>query len=328
MGRWYRFAPLGIVAGLLGILAFMAPGGQELEEKFGLHWLFHLRGTVKPPDDVIIIAIDHPSATQFGLPLLPRLWPRDMHARLIERLTAAGVQNVVFDLIFDAPSQVPEYDEELSRAMAASNNTILIERLTYQALNVQNESVYADIRYEGVTELLPVIADAARARAPFPLPKAERVNTYWTFKESAGDFPTAPVVVLQLFTLPLYDEFIRLLTTVDSALVAQLPANAASVVDIEDLVFAMRQLLTNHPNAAARIQAELYRTDWLDAVQKQHIAALLIAYSSDEKHYLNFYGPPRTVKTIPYHQALQSLTSGDQHRLLEYDTSGLVMITQ
>lgn len=80
IARWYKFLLLGIVTGLIGAGFFLTSYGQALEERFGLYWLFHLRGSIAAPDEVTVIALDQPSATQFNLPLLPRLWPREMHA--------------------------------------------------------------------------------------------------------------------------------------------------------------------------------------------------------------------------------------------------------
>ncbi|UJP04872.1 MAG: adenylate/guanylate cyclase domain-containing protein [Nitrosomonas sp.] len=313
MIRWYKRLLPGLLIGLIGAGILMMPVGQKLEEKFGLYWLFHLRGAIPAPDQVAIIAIDQPSAVQLDLPLLPRLWPREMHARLIERLTAAGARLIVFDLIFDSPSPVPRQDEKLSRAMRLAGNTVLIERLTYHnaELALDDRQAPAVVRQEGTTRLLPEIIEAALASAPFPLPKAERVNDYWTFKSSAGDLPTVPVIVLQLFALPLHDEFARLLALADPLAAARLPAITAERDAVEDLVFFLRELFANNSRLAANLQARLYHDSVLNKTQKQLLAALIAVYSDDEKHYLNFYGPPRTVKTIPYFEALRLLGETD-----------------
>lgn len=312
IARWYKFLLLGIVTGFIGAGFFLTPYGQALEEKFGLYWLFHLRGPIVAPDEVTVIALDQPSAMQFNLPLLPRLWPREMHAQLIKRLSAAGARIVVFDLIFDSPSAIPESDKQLAQAMREAGNTVLIERLTYRntELPVDDNPKRSDIRHEGALRLLPDIADAALASAPFPLPKAERVSGYWTFKSSAGDFPTVPVTVLQLYMRPLHDALVRLLTATDSALAARLPAAMADRVDTEEWLLAMRQLFAADPQLAAAVQEKLRQDDTLSAAQKRHLAVLIAVYSGDEKRYLNFYGPPRTIRTVPYSEAYQLLATG------------------
>ena len=117
MTKWFKQFLLGSLIGLLGVFLHLSPLGLALEEKFGLEWLFHLRGAVPAPDDVIVIAIDQPSANHLGLPIAPRLWPRDLHARLIDKLTEAGARVIIFDLIFDSPSASSENDEKLAHAM-------------------------------------------------------------------------------------------------------------------------------------------------------------------------------------------------------------------
>ena len=318
MTKWFKQLLLGSLIGLLGVLIHLSPLGLVLEEEFGLSWLFHLRGTVAAPDDVIVVAIDQPSATQLGLPITPRLWPRDLHARLIDQLTEAGARVIIFDLIFDTPSAIPENDEKLAHAMKMAGNVVLVERLVYQdtGLLIADEQVNDRILQEGPAQLLPLIADATKAQAPFPLPKAERVNNYWTFKASAGDIPTAPAVVLQIFTLPIYDNFIRLLYKVDSALEEQLPAYANDI-NLEDLTFALRHIFISQPQIVQKMQAELNHDASLTYADKQLITSLLNLYSAPEKHYLNFYGPPRSVRTIPYYQALQLKEDNATGNLLE-----------
>ena len=66
MTKWFKQFLLGSLIGLLGVFLHLSPLGLALEEKFGLEWLFHLRGAVPAPDDVIVIAIDQPSANHLG----------------------------------------------------------------------------------------------------------------------------------------------------------------------------------------------------------------------------------------------------------------------
>jgi len=306
MAKWFKQLLLGSFIGLFGVLVYLLPFGLELEEKFGLNLLFHLRGAITAPADVIVVAIDQPSATQLDLPITPRLWPRDLHASLIEKLTEAGARVIIFDLIFDTPSVIPENDKKLAHAIEAAGNIVLIERLVYRdtGLFLDDEQKQNRLFEEGPAPLLPIIADATEARAPFPLPKAERVNDYWTFKASAGDIPTAPVIALQIFTLPIYDDFVRLLHTVDPKITAQLPPHSKDI-DIEDLILTLRHIFTNRPQITQKIQAELNRDSNMSLTEKKMVISLLNLYSGHEKNYLNFYGPPRSITTVPYYQVLQ-----------------------
>lgn len=51
-GRFRQFL-FGVFIGLAGFIVNLIPLGLALEEKFGLYWLFHLRGTVSAPDEVV-----------------------------------------------------------------------------------------------------------------------------------------------------------------------------------------------------------------------------------------------------------------------------------
>lgn len=318
MAKWFKQLLLGNFIGLFGILVYLLPFGSVLEEKFGLNWLFHLRGEITVPDDVVVVAIDQPSASQLDLPITPRLWPRDLHARLIDKLTEAGARVIIFDLIFDTPSAIPENDKKLAHAIKAAGNVVLIERLVYRdtGLLIDAEQTQNRILEEGPAPLLSIIADAAEARAPFPLPKAERVNDYWTFKASAGDIPTAPVIALQVFTLPIYDDFVRLLHAADPTITEQLPPHSKDS-DIEDLILTLRHIFINRPQMAQKIQTELNRDSNLSLAEKKMVTSLLNLYSSHEKNYLNFYGPPRSITTVPYYQVLQLHENNIDKNLLE-----------
>lgn len=307
MTHWYRQFILSVFVGLFGVLVNLTPWGLLLEEKFGLFWLFNMRGEIAAPHDVVVISIDQPSATQLGLPITPSTWPRYLHAQLIENLTAAGARVIAIDLVFDKPSEIAENDEILAHAINKARNVVLVERLGFEETELfmdESDLAHSRIAKEGPTQLLPIIADAAVAHSPFPLPKAARVNDYWTFKASAGDVPTMAVAVLQVFTLPVYNDFVRLLHSANPAYAAKLPVDK-DTVDIEDLIFTLRNIFVQDPQIKKQMEAALSRDTKLDATARKYIYALLNLYAGDAVRYLNFYGPPRSIQTVPYYQVLQ-----------------------
>jgi len=308
MARWLKYFFMGIFTGLLGVTIYLSPGGLWLEERFGLSALFQLRGAIKAPDEVVVVALDQQSAEQLKLHVKPRLWPRSMHARLIDQLAAAGASTIIFDLIFDTPSDIPKQDEELANAIKRAGNVLLVERLNYQdsaSLNQPDGISYQAFIQEGTTQLLPIIGEAAKARAPFTLPKAERVHHYWTFKSYAGDIATVPVVVLQIYAAGLYGDFVRLLNSAEPGLSTQLPARIDET-DIEDLILTLRNRFTGNPQLASKMKEDLDRDRSLKPGETKILRSLLDVYAGDQIRYLNFYGPPRSITTIPYYQALQA----------------------
>ena len=327
MSIWIKRLLLGSLIGLLGVLAILTPVGSQLEEDLGLSWLFHLRGAITAPREVVVVAIDKLSADQLGLPRTPSLWPRNLHARLIERLSKAGAQVIAFDLRFDTPSSVPEFDVELASAMSKAGNVVVVERLdseeSHLIIDRAGGSYSAGTMIKSAP-LLPIIADAALAHAAFPLPRASRVNDYWAFKTSAGDAPTLPVVVLQLVALEAYKDFVHLLHNVNPLHAAQLPSNKNAVV-VEDLILTLHGIFTEEPQIAQHMLLELGRDLRVNPRNKLLIQSLLSLYAGGDVRYLNFYGPPRTVQTVPYYQALQSTHRSVASDLTENDFEGKVV---
>jgi adenylate cyclase len=151
---------------------------------------------------------------------------------------------------------------------------------------------------------LPVVEAASVARTTFTLPRASQVNHYRAFNADSGDAPTLPAVVLQLVALDAYDDFVRLLRNASPSDAMQLPADKKTI-PVDNLMLALWGIFTEKPQIAQDMLADLNRDLTLDYKTISLIKSLLSLYSSNEKRYLNFYGPPRTLQTIPYYQALR-----------------------
>lgn len=318
MSKRVRQILLGIFTGLLGCFIYLTPQGWALEERYGLYWLFQFRGAIPPPDEVMVVAIDRPSANQLGLPVSPNFWPwpRDIHARLIDRLASAGAQIIVLDLIFHTPGANPGHDRQLAQAIRNAGNVIIVERLHSELLALtdnQTDALQFRLIKEESIPLLPEFADAVFAHAPFPLPDKPRINAYWAFKPGMGDAPTIPAIVFQTYALQIYDDLVALLRTIRAPDIDQLPQQRHQISDMETVIFFLRQLFTDHPDIRQRIVSELHASR-LDDRKKQLIASLMKVYASDGAHYLNFYGPPRSIHTVPYYQIVQS-AEGDEASL-------------
>ena len=178
--------------GLVGVVADRLPLVSALEESAGLAWLFHWRGAVPAPTQVVVIAIDQESTRVLGLPSKPDQWPRAYHARLIHQLALAGARVIAFDLLFDKASPSPEQDDALAEAMRVANNVLLTESLVHDRVIIQAEHAHpaSTISIEKTTLPIALLANAAVGTAPFPLPKNRRVDATWFFKSSAGSNPT------------------------------------------------------------------------------------------------------------------------------------------
>ncbi len=85
----------------------------SLQELRSFDYLSTLDDPSPPPDSPIVVAIDEPSLAEINVQWP---WPRDIHARLIEALRAAGARAIGLDIIFAEPS-VPARDAALAAAL-------------------------------------------------------------------------------------------------------------------------------------------------------------------------------------------------------------------
>jgi len=124
MTRQAKVLLLGILTGLFGVVVSSLPGMQALEENTGLDLLFKLRGTRTPPADVVVVSIDKLSAQALGLPNEPVLWPRSIHAQMVNRIADAGASVIVPDIFFREP-RGPGEDQLLAQAIRDANRVVL-----------------------------------------------------------------------------------------------------------------------------------------------------------------------------------------------------------
>jgi CHASE2 domain-containing sensor protein len=122
------------VVGAVAITAALLTASQsnlnQLLERQVQTLFFELRGQVKPPQDIVILAIDEDSLSQgtkvypvdpqkyaFLEPLQTWPWSRAAYARAIDRLIAGGARSVAIDLLFDSPSSDAAGDRAFQQAL-------------------------------------------------------------------------------------------------------------------------------------------------------------------------------------------------------------------
>ena len=306
----FKGLALGLMVALAGTLVTLTPQGRHLEQDIGLSWLYQLRGAVPPPEDVVVVAIDRESATRLNLADRVSRWPRSLHARLIDRLTQAGARVIAFDLTFDTASQDLEQDRALAAAMRKARNVALVALLQRDGIASTNAAAGPSVSIERMVPPIPLLASAASAYAPFVLPKTERVDAYWTFRPGAGDGLTLPVAAFHIYALQAHEELGILWRQAGAPSAPWLPANHDALADpgaVRAFALKLHGALVDEPALAERMLKQLRSTSEREVSprKKQIIGALLKLYNADDSHYLNFYGPPRTIRTVPYYQALQ-----------------------
>jgi len=309
MKHWLRGVLIGGAVAMCGVVLALTPLQLPLETRVGLYSLFHLRGERPPPAEVAIVAIDGRTGEKLGFSPLPRDWPRSIHGKLVDELTRRGAAAIVFDLDLRR-SRGAEQDQAFARAVAASNRVVLFEHLNgrRQPIEGQDGRIHGAVWVEELEPPLPVLAGAARALGSFPLPKmGAAVHQFWTFKTSAREAPTMPAAALQVYALQRYEQWRALLASSTHVPLDGLPMKAAEIRDVRQMKALMqgtRRLFEQDPDLATRIADQAAANPGTDPLSRVQ-TALLGLYAGNKERYLNYYGPPGTIHTLPYHAVIK-----------------------
>jgi adenylate cyclase len=324
MSRIAKTILFGLLVAVIGVVASFTDVAHEIEENSGLGLLFQARGTKPAPSEVVLISIDRESSERLNLPDNTERWPRSVHTRLVEILANEGARVIVFDLYFIDPRSVTE-DGLLAEAIRRARNVVLAEPLKAKDIPASNIAGFLTAEHRIVETVKPIapIARAAFASAPFVLPKLPvKVNQYWAFQTAAGDSPTFPVVAFQLYALAAYEEFFGLLEAVNPSAARRLPhsATALEAGGAIRLIREIRSIFESEPSLSARISAELKRSGLAarDPSKSALVESLISLYGGADHRYLNYYGPPRTLRTVPFHQVLQPGESSFGGRAVDF----------
>ena len=268
---------LGWALAAFGVVLALLPMAGDLEQRFGLQWLFSMRGAEPAPPDVVVLAINSETTDALNLPEKPAQWSRTLHTQAVDALRKAGAAAVVFDLFFEESR--PE-DGDFARAITLANNVVLSKRLVAQSEAQQSATA--------------LLHQAAALNATFILPREPlRVDGYWTFKSEDGDLATMPVAALQVVARPYFARLRTLLIGLEGALGADLQASNTT---------GLRSLLSAQPALLPRALKKIRNLPDSTPREKQILRALLMTYGGEPARYLNFYGPPRSITTISYYR--------------------------
>ncbi|MDA2932998.1 adenylate/guanylate cyclase domain-containing protein [Acidobacteria bacterium AH-259-D05] len=110
--------------GLIGVLSLYTPYLESLELKGYDFMMATLRGPLPAPEDIIIVAIDETSLAEFE-DYFQWPWPRSVHGQLIRSLNEAGVQAIIFDVVFAGGTEEEE-DGDLADAIGESRVPVIL----------------------------------------------------------------------------------------------------------------------------------------------------------------------------------------------------------
>ncbi len=310
MNRVWRGLLIGSLIAIAGTALFFSPWGLKVEEEFGLAMLFRIRGPRLPPDGVVIVNLDQDPSSRLGLPENFSVWPRTIHARMVDRLKDLGAAAIAFDVHF-VEARHPADDLVLAESIRRAGNVILFAELKRRTIDPPGGAREAGkVAIDILVPPIPPLADAALALAPFPIPKRPlRISQTWLFKQSAGELPTLPVVVLQTMA-GRHDAYLQSLlgrNTPDR--LDPPPASsrqAAATAGPVDRIRAARETFKQRPGLAAQLLSDLAAgpTALPSAADRALLQALVRMYAGKDNIHVNFYGPPATLPTLSYSEIL------------------------
>ena len=302
----------GCAVGLVGFVFSFTHMARGFEEDVGLDLLFKLRGIQQPPTEAVVVSIDRDSAENLKIPDNPDKWPRSVHARLIDTLVQGGAKAITFDVHFIEP-KVAEDDQLFEQAIRRAGNVVLADAMRAKDIPISpaGNGATGTTNIVKLTKPFEPFAKAATGTAPFVLPRIPfKVNQYWTFQQGAGDAPTFPVVALQQYGLEGFGEIVQLVRQVNPVYADKLPVDieqARVTRGLVGMIRDLRDLFEGDPLLADQVRDELERSG-LRAKDEGHyrlLKALINVYGGETSRYINYYGPPGTIPTIRYDQALQ-----------------------
>ena len=306
-------AIVAIVASLFGLLvSLVSPvltdeSSLGIEESVGLDMLYTLRRPAEPLANVIVLALSNEAGVRLGLEEALedekelKGWPRHLHAQLLDIFSGLGVRAVVFDVFFNSDG-VAEDDQTLAvaiEAFEATGDVLLFEGLDREEEFLDDDLPAASFRMVSDHPDPPIelLDRPARGSVTFPLPDTRgAVNRYWTFVDQADGTPSLPVAAFALYAESSHDSLLRYLRS------ALPDAQLDEGTDLGELMASVRRLALSNPDVFAAFEPG----------DDRHAATLRDLYTEPVSNYINYYGPPMSIRTV---RADQVLLDGPDPRL-------------
>jgi len=196
-----RFRPVAGAVGtvLCGLLLWSSPPGDAWVRS-SYDYLFRF-GSHEVTNEVVVVLMDGAARQELGVDP-GAIWPRELHARLLNKLADEACPLVVLDVVFPA-GRNPESDAALERAMRRQRNLVLAAEQE-SAMHPGMDSVQVGLPWTpflqaagsnhwGVAWLTPDEGDEiVRRHWPFPAPGSDP-SLPWTAARLVGaQLPTVP----------------------------------------------------------------------------------------------------------------------------------------
>jgi adenylate cyclase len=126
--------------------------------------------------------------------------------------------------------------------------------------------------------------------------------------------------------LRLYHEFLRLLQKASPDGAAKLPPDALAAIrktGAPNFIKEIRRTFEGDSSLAGKMSRELDQSDLVTTDAKKYtlLKSLVNIYGGPDRRYLNYYGPPRTIRTVPFYEVV----AAGQHPSGDLDVKGKVV---
>ena len=217
---WLLFSVIGLIWGVLILSTLivrqkiytgswplhhsLAYPGDALDyfEKLSIDWRFTFRGPEKATDEIIILKIDNDSMIGTSgilgeedfkknpnLRLLEKWpYPREAWAKIIDKLTGAGVKMIGIDVVFAQPSLYGEQDDLILQKALAAHQDKLVLAGNYRPANIEARELQDFLRpndlllepFDDITRLVGVVNYDPRERSVIRTSTTEFVIEFGT----------------------------------------------------------------------------------------------------------------------------------------------------
>lgn len=126
---------------------------------------FYWRGTIAPPKDIVILAIDdislrqgefyNPKTRPFLEPFRTTTWKRVVYAQVLEKLVKAGAKVVAFDILFVTPSDHGEADDQKLQTAIAKYGDRAIFAASYEFTQIGDANMIQLAAPDAIFQLKP-----------------------------------------------------------------------------------------------------------------------------------------------------------------------------
>ena len=323
---------------------------RRLDRRLTLSWLYQMRGERSVPDSVVVIEMNEASGARLSLPTASTqrsrcesilidemregyrslgspddaVWPRCVHAQLLNALKAAGARTIVFDVAFverhgrnrNEQEELDGEDAVLVKALRDAGNVLIADRVAFVpcvpgAPNCEERSP---------KPLTPAIRDAAAATGPMLLQHSsgELVDSFLLFREGAEPLVGLPLLAWHLGRLEAQSQLVAWLATrspADASLLTPARPEGLAPGELVGTGLYLRSLLRTLSPQARRGGGSL----------SPAAARLRDLYAGPAVIPFNEYGPARVLPSLAYADALK-LAKPDTARLASIVSGKTVFI--